>query len=118
MLQKTAVILMMAMAFLGCRAAQSVKQAYYPDDTGEAFQKMLVTLQELGWTITTTDKDAGLITAEKKDKRKRKPELETTIVITSKKDGSDIRVSVTKTGVGARRKVRRAAEDIMKQYSR
>lgn len=111
------VIFIVTIFFLGCGAAHTVKQGYYPDKKDEAFQKMLVTLQDLGWTVKTTDKESGVISAEKAEKRKRKPEFEASILISQKSDGSDIRVSVSKAGRMARRKVKRQADEIIKHYS-
>lgn len=117
MFRNFCLILIITILFLGCGTAHTVEQRYFPDEKDAAFQNMLSTLQELGWTVKTTDKEAGLITAEKAGRRKRRPEVEASITISPRDDGSNIKISVSKAGRGGRIKVRQEAEEIMKHYS-
>lgn len=117
MARNLGVIFIITIFFLGCGAAHTVKQGYSPDKKDEAFQDMLGALQDLGWTIKTSDKEAGLITAQKTGRRKRSPELEASITISPRDDGSSIKISVSKAGRGGRIKVRQAADEIMTHYS-
>jgi len=97
---------------LGCAARSTVVQRSLPDEKDIAFQKMLVTLQDLGWTIKSSDKEAGLITAEKGGRRRKRAQV--SITISPLDRGVSVRVAVTKAG--AERRAEKEAEDILDHY--
>lgn len=112
----TLVLMVVGTGIMGCGEARNVQTDNLAESPDKAYEKTLVVLQQLGWTIVSTDKEAGRVSAEKAEGRRSK--LQVWINVTPKAPGSEIQVTVTKPGRRSRRKVRKAAEQIMERLLR